>query len=177
MPEQKSQIGCACQNQTPERRICLAKGYYQGTTNIRRLAAYYSIKNRKFIRGYLGGSRVSGSILYRLYEGVYVKFDGEYWTKNDPPNEVQICIVRISCPGEEVSSEIEACAVVKYRSSSWLRQNPEIPPQLIDFDAALPGYHRYPAINFDKIYTEEDHKRLIEFIKAGKYIVEGEENE
>ena len=85
----------AAQNQQNERKMCEVAGRYRSTTNIRLLAALYSIKNRKFVRGFFIGTRVEGEIKYRLYEGVYIKFDADYWSKNDPPYQVNVYIMRI----------------------------------------------------------------------------------
>jgi hypothetical protein len=153
------------------------RGYYQGTTNIRRLLVYYSIKNKKFIRGYISGTRISGSIIYRLYEGTYIRFNAEYWSKSDPPYQLEACLVKIKCPDNRMTIENVACAVIKYRNPRWLMQNPQILPQFFDFASAIPAYHRYPSIDFDRVYSEEEHNKLIEFIQKCMYIVEGEENE
>ena len=177
MPEEKSVQNQAAQNQARERKLCQAWGDFRSTTNIRELEAYYSLVNRKFIRGYYGGTRVGGKISYRLYEGAYIRFDGHVWWKEDPPYRIEACMVRLRCEDGEAELEFVACAVVEYKNPPWLAQNREIPRQFVDFHAAIPCYHCYPAINFSKVYTEEEHRQLVEFILAKKYLVEGEENE
>jgi len=50
------------------------RGWYQGTSNITSFSVVYSIKKRKFVKGYFSGDRVSGDILYKLFPGRYIRF-------------------------------------------------------------------------------------------------------
>jgi hypothetical protein len=72
------------------------KGRYSGTTNQSQLKLLYSIKNRKYIKGYIKGSRVSGDILYSVYPGIYLVIDHFYWNKADPPHSITVSMVKIS---------------------------------------------------------------------------------
>jgi hypothetical protein len=146
------------------------KGSWQGTSNITSLRVLYSIKNRKFIKGYYKGCRGKGEIIYRLLPGTYIYFFYFGWGKTDPPNEIKAEILRLSEQGLQTISK----AIIKFYNSSFLQN---FPPQLLDLYKAKPSYHGYPTISFDKIYSFEENNALIELInRAGEYI-EGDEHE
>jgi len=145
------------------------KGSYQGTSNITALIALYSLKNRKFIKGYLKGCAGKGDIIYRLYPGTYVYLFYFKWNKIDPPNEIKAELLRLGESAQTLSK-----VVIKFYSPDFLKS---FPPQLSDFVKFVPSYHGYPKLNFNKIYTEEENKALLELINKGGEIVEGAEHE
>jgi len=151
------------------------RGWYQGTSNITRLAAVYSTKKRKFVKGYYKGSRTHGDILYKLLPGTYVFFEYFGWWRNDPPREIVATLFRIVRTEEGFRRETIASSVVRFYKEEFLRGLGI--PQLVDFFEARPCYHCFPTLNFDKVYTEEENNRLIEFVMAKKEVIEGEEHE
>jgi hypothetical protein len=151
------------------------RGWYQGTSNITKLAAIYSVKRRKFVKGYYKGSRTHGEILYRLLPGTYVFFEYFSWWRNDPPRELTLTLFRIEKDAEGFRRVVLATSTVKF-------YNPEFLvglgiPQLVDFFDARSHYHAYPTLNFEKIYSEEENEKLLNFVMSGKELVEGEEHE
>jgi hypothetical protein len=153
-----------------EQPFIVFKGSWQGTSNITSLIALYSIKNRKFIKGYLKGYAGKGEIIYRILPGTYVYFFYFGWSKNDPPREVEVELLQISQQGKQTLAKV----VVKFYNGEFLKQ---FPPQLFDFYKAIPPYHGYPSLNFEKVYAEEENNTLIEFIKNQGEYIEGEEHE
>jgi hypothetical protein len=146
------------------------RGSYQGTSNITALRALYSIKNRKFIKGYLDGHRGKGEIIYRLYPGTYIYLFYFGWNKSDPPHELKAELLRLEKQGEQVLAKV----VIKFYKPEFLKN---FPPQLLDFYNAKPSYHGYPAINFNKVYSEEENKALLDFVNQNKEFLEGAEYE
>ena len=146
------------------------KGSYRGTSNITALRALYSIKNRKFIKGYFDGCRGKGEIIYRLYPGTYIYLFYFGWNKTDPPHEINAELLRLEKQGEQTLSKV----VIKFYKPEFLSN---FPPQLFDFYKAIPPYHGYPALNFNKVYSEEENKMLLEFISKGGLYLEGAEYE
>jgi len=141
-------------------------------TNTGRLNLFYSLKNRKFIKGYV--KKVGWEILYRLTPGMYIRLTWDYWTKDDPPNTITAYLGRIICKENNAVFESESITQIKFYSADFLKQFPE---QIRDLYNGRPGYHGTPHIDFNKIYSEQEHQSLIELIKSGKLIIEGEENE
>jgi hypothetical protein len=133
---------------------------------------FYSIKNRKFIRGFFKGDKVSGDILYQLYPGRYIEFDLVAWARNDPPVKIAITLFELSPNGKKRL----ASAVVGFNRYDFI-QNPEIPEQVKDFWAGRPRYHTRPTVSFDKVYSEQEHQKLLDFVLSKKSLIEGEEHE
>jgi hypothetical protein len=147
------------------------KGWYQGTSNITKLAAVYSTKRRKFVKGYLAGSRTHGEILYRLLPGTYVFFEYFGWWRNDPPRELTAKLIAVSKDG---SVKTLAALTIRFYNAEFLAQFPE---QVRDFFNARPGYHTRPSLNFEKVYDEAEHEKLINLIMQNATFVEGGEHE
>ena len=147
------------------------RGWYQGTSNITKLAAVYSVKRRKFVKGFLKGSSTHGDIIYRLLPGTYVFFEYFYWTKADPPRTLTVKLIALGADG---SMKTLAALTIRFYSADFVNQFPE---QVRDFFAARPGYHSRPALNTDKVYTEEENEKLLNLIKQNAEFVEGEEHE
>jgi hypothetical protein len=151
------------------------KGWYQGTSNITKLAAIYSVKNRKFIKGFIKGSRTHGEIHYRLFPGTYAWFEYLGWWRNDPPRELTVSLFRVLKDKEGFRHIVIATAVVKFYKPEFLVSLGI--PQLVDFFEARPHYHSYPSLNFSKTYSEEENKKLLDFILSKREVVEEEEHE
>jgi hypothetical protein len=148
-------------------------GGYQGTSNIHKLRALYSMKKRKFIKGFYKGNRVKGGIFYRVYPGRYIVFYYHSWWQNDPPREMQLSLVNINSE----KTEMIAWVRLEFYKPEFLSSFNL--PQLTDFYDAVPGYHSYPSLNFEKIYSEDENNKLLKFILDNnkKTIREGEEHE
>jgi len=155
-------------------------GEYQGTSNIHVLRALYSIKRRKFVKGFYAGNRVRGDIRYRIYPGRYIIFHYHSWWQQDPPRQLQLHLVDINKKEETkaiASVTVIASVALEFYKPEYLG-NFGI-PHLVDFYDAVPGYHSYPGINFEKVYSEEENEKLLRFILSNnkKVIREGEEHE
>jgi hypothetical protein len=152
--------------------LCERSERFGRFTNTGRLYLFYSLKNRKFIKGYV--KKVGWEILYRLTPGMYIRMSWEYWNKQDPPHVITVYLGKLECQGNNAVFRFESAAQIKFYNAEFLIQFPE---QIRDLYMWRPGYHGVPSVNFDKIYSEEEHRRLIEFIRSNKLIIEGEENE
>jgi len=149
------------------------KGYYQGTTNITHLSLVYSLKNRKFIKGYVDGSSAHGCIHYRLFPGRYIWIGYDYWSKADPPSKIEVTLFSIEEDGKKKDLK---SVYIQFYNYEFLTQ---FPPQIMDVFHARPGYHRKPSLHtlFSKQYSEQDHERLINLLNSSKNYKEGEEHE
>ena len=141
-------------------------------TNTGRLYLIYSLKNRKFVKGLI--RKVGWEISYRLMPGMYIRLTWDYWTKSDPPNTITAYLVKLECRENRATLSTISVTQIKFYNAEFLTQFPE---QIRDLYSWRPGYHGTPSADFNKVYSEEEHQRLIEFIKSGKLIIEGEENE
>jgi len=151
------------------------RGWYQGTSNVTKLAAVYSIKRRKFVKGYYKGSRTHGDILYKLLPGTYIFFEYLGWWHNDPPREIVVTLFRITRTEEGFKRERIASSIIRFYKEDFPKGLGI--PQIVDFFEARPYYHSFPTLNFDKVYTEEENEKLLNFVMARREIVEGEEHE
>jgi hypothetical protein len=148
------------------------KGHYGGTTNKKALRLLYSIKNRKFIKGYVSGDRVGGDINYRIYPGIYLVFDYYYWNKQDPPAVITIWKVQIN---KQKVTELKKWEI-KFYDYHKLEQ---LPRQIWDFWYNHPGYHSGIDIRelTQKVYSEEENQKLLQLIESEQVQIEGEEHE
>jgi hypothetical protein len=151
------------------------RGWYQGTSSITHLSALYSLSRRKFIKGYYAGDRVSGDIKYKLFPGKYIRFTLFSWWRMDPPRKLTISLIEIERDGKEVREKVLATVTIKFYNSEFLQTIGV--PQVIDFYKARPGYHSRPGLDFAKVYSEEEHEKLLRLIASSPEIVEGEEHE
>ncbi len=162
---------------------CSVKGEYQGTTNIRRLELWYSLKNNKWIKGYVQGNRVRGSVLYALFPGRYVKCSLFYWNKQDPPHMLT-CYEVVLIPEKDASGkdscreEVEHSASVAFyeRESGAAKLKEMGLPMLADLVMWLPGYHSGLGRGiFDLKYDSTATQKLLEWIRSGESWAEGAE--
>ena len=164
---------------------CSVKGEYQGTTNIRRLELWYSLKNNKWIKGYVQGNRVRGDVLYSLFPGRYVKCSLFYWSKQDPPYtlscyEVVLIPEDVSEKDSRCREEIEHSASVRfYERESGVAKLKEMGlPMLADLVMWLPGYHSGLGRGiFDLKYDSTATQKLLEWIRSGESWAEGAEHD
>jgi hypothetical protein len=152
------------------------RGSWQGTTNITYLRALYSVKRRKFVKGFFEGSRPRGDIVYRVLPGTYVVFDYFGWWRNDPPRQMRIEKIHLSKQGEERVVKSLARVDIKFYSKDgeFLKQ---FPPQVVDFFNARPRYHSRPSLDFEKAYSEQENQELLALLERGGEYVEGAEHE
>jgi len=67
------------QGENPEVNTCTVITEYQGTTNVRKVEAVFSLKKNKFIRPIKQeGDRVAGKYVYELYPGKYIEVGYKY---------------------------------------------------------------------------------------------------
>jgi len=149
------------------------KGGYQGTTNVRRLSLLYSLKNRKFIKGYVDGTSTHGDIIYRVYPGRYLKISYNYWNKDDPPKRLEIELIQVK---EDGSVKILKETRIEFYDESFLDR---FPSQLRDLYERRPHYHAKPYLQplFEKVYSEEENSMLLSLLDKANVIREGEEHE
>jgi hypothetical protein len=157
-------------------KLCEVKTEYGRWTNTGRYALLYSVKNNKFIRGFMEKSGYGGYIRYRLYPGTYLLFEWSYWNKSDPNHRVQISLIRLTedCRYEYVATN--SLAFDNVEKTVEMLRNMGLEP-VADFIAWRPGYHGRPAVDFTKTYPPEVTLKLIEWVKAGVEYVEGAEFE
>jgi hypothetical protein len=146
------------------------EGKYRGTLSIRYLKLLYSIKNRKFIKGYLRGDRVEGKVLYRIYPGTYIMFEYFYWCKNDPPRKITISKVAISKEETKIINQ----TIIKFYNDEFVKQFPQ---QVVDLFNARPRYHSLRMVDFNKVYSDEENQKLLQLVVENKEIIEGEEHQ
>jgi hypothetical protein len=171
MPEQKPA-------KPAQRKICVAEGYYSSTANTQSLMLIYSLKNRKFIRGRFSiAHNSSGKIWYMLYEGRYLIFDYDACWERDPRHRIVVELHEIRCDVEDARFELLARATIEFNNLEWLMRQHDIPEPVKDFATWLPGYHSRPVANFNKIYSETEHIKLLELVLTERHIREGEKNE
>jgi len=159
------------------RKVCTIETEYVATWNYRALEAFYSLRSRKFIRGRYVGLGLCGKILYKLYEGMYIRFTGGGSLRLDSQSRIDVCLVRVSCQDNKTSIEEVACAVVEYESPWWLKTSVMIPRQVFDFFEALPSYRCYPRLDTYRVYSLGQHIELLKFIQSGKRVREEREDE
>ena len=149
------------------------RGHYQGTTNIRRLSLLYSLKSKKFIKGYVDGSSTKGDVVYRVYPGRYLRIKYKYWSRADPPRKVEVQLIQVR---EDGSVKVLREAKIEFYDPEFLSR---FPPQLKDLYERCPHYHSKPYLKplFEKVYSEEENVMLLSLLDKANIIREGEEHE
>jgi hypothetical protein len=143
-------------------------GGYCATTNKRYIRVLYSINKNKFVKGYFKGDRVSGDIVYNIFPGRYIVIVASNYPKLDPPKDVKAMLVSFSKEGKmDVLKE----RTVKFYSEDFLRSL-NLPPQLLHVWEYVPGYHAGKAFDFNKVFSEEETRRLLEWIDGVEDVVE-----
>jgi len=137
-------------------------------------AAVYSLKRRKFVKpASIVKVCADYKVQYRLLPGRYLIFRYSYWSKRHPPR--RITVAHFIVEGGKSAKELGGVQI-EFEKGEFLRG---FPPQVVDFFEARPGYHGRPAwlSLSEKVYTEEEHARLLELVAKGARFIEGEENE
>jgi len=171
-PAEKAGVAAAGLGVTPA-EVCFERcGAF---TNTAHFAAIYSLKKRKFVRpAAVVKICADYTVKYRLLPGHYLLFRYSYWSKRHPPRRIIVApfVVKDSANAQE----LESCLIIEFEKKEYLER---FPPQIADFFQARPAYHGRPAwlALAEKIYTEEEHTRLLELLAKGAHFVEGEENE
>ncbi len=170
-------------NMEVKQPICAPETEWYGKSNTMRFGLIYSLKNHKWIKGYINGTRSGGTIAYSLFPGRYVRCRLSYWNKEDPPFYIRCELIALK-PVEEngkitcVEEEISAANARFYTRESGVNYFKSIGLEMIaDLISWAPSYHGYPAVNFSKVYTQELTDNLVNWVLSKAYWVEGEENE
>ncbi|MEM4976312.1 MAG: hypothetical protein QXT64_03190 [Desulfurococcaceae archaeon] len=144
--------------------------WFRGT-NTGEGAAYFSLTRKKFIKPRAHwGARTE--FYYTLFPGRYLYLSWSYWNKQDPPHVIIVSLVEVKEKDGKLVEENKKAAM--WRIS---RNYAFINPILQDFFAARPGYHGWPHLSFDKVYSESDVAELLQYIENDYEFTEGEEHE
>ena len=155
-------------------KLCTAYGEYRGTTNIKYVYAYFSLKRFKFIKpAQRSGDRVVGKYEYSLYPGQYVLIGYDSRSKEEPPRTVIAQLITID---NECKEHYGDATIIRFEHFEWFNAQ-DLPTPLKDIVNWAPSYHSPPNINFEKVYSEEDVKKLLEMIRQRIRVTEGEEHE
>ena len=152
---------------------------YEATskTNIYHVELLFSIKKRKFVKPILMKHL---KLWYKVLPGTYIKISSEGRRRATEYNIVLKLIklerddkwgVRedlINSAAIFVSSDIDKNDFSKVNNNELIRDIVNVIP---------PPYHGYPAIDFNKIYKEEDVRYILDLINSNKmiYLYEVEE--
>jgi len=155
-------------------QLCTVESSYQGTTHVKYVYAYFSIKRGKFIKPMRGtGDRVMGKYIYELYPGQYILIGYDSRSKEEPPRMVIAQLVTID---NECKEHYGDALIIRFENFEWIEKQ-DLPAMLKDIVHWAPGYHSRPNIDFNKVYSESETQRLIEMIRQKVRITEGEEHE
>ena len=155
-------------------KLCTVEGSYQGTTNVKYVYVFFSIKRNKFIRPMRRtGDRVIGKYEYSLYPGNYLLIGYDSRSKEEPPRTVIAQLVTID---DNCNVHYGDSAIIRFEKIEWFNAQ-DLPQILKDIVNWAPGYHSPPNINFGKVYNEDDVKKLLEMVTKKVRVTEGEEHE
>ena len=155
-----------------QKLVKLMGGAFRGSNTGYMNDIMFSIKNRKFIKGFRKG-RCNWYIHYRLFPATYLRFTLRHWSRQKPTDSVTVELVRVRENG----------SVVVLKSALWrfnytLTDVNELPEIVRDFALARPAYHGPPTIDFSKIYSEDAVNEVLAYLKEqGSEIVIGAEHE
>ena len=159
------------QTQT-QKLVKLVGGSFRGSNTGYMNDIMFSIKNRKFIKGFRKG-RCNWYIHYRLFPATYLRFSWRHWNKQKPTDSVLVELVRVR----------EDASVVVLKSATWrfnytLSDINKLPEIVRDFALARPAYHGPSTIDFSKIYSEDAVNEILSYLREqGNEIVIGIEHE
>ena len=150
-----------------EKAVVELKLTNSGFTSTYQMHLLFSLVKRKFIKPVRA---LDLSFYYRVLEGRYLFFAcSGRWSE---PMRIKAAVVTVQ-PSAWESGKIKEekwCHI--YADKEHIDR---VPNELVrDVVMARPGYHRYPRIDFDKIYSEETVKEVLDLIAQGKtvYFVE-----
>jgi hypothetical protein len=135
----------------------------EGYCDVNKADLFYSVVNRKYIRGEIHGNNVT----YKLQPGRYVEIVYHRNWFIDPPKEVSAALIEIS---DDIYLEAVSC--IAYYNSKFVLENQEIPPQIKDLVQVKDVMHGSVVVLFNKIYSEDENEALLKFILNKKEIVE-----
>jgi hypothetical protein len=135
--------------------------------------AYFSIKQRKFIRPFVKWG-ANTYFKYKLLPGKYILLIWAYWSRDDPPHVIDASLVQIQ-PSPYGGLEQKTLASSKWNISKDYKFENEILNDFFSF--RVTSYHGTPSPNFDKIYSQEQVDQLLELIQKQIVFTEGEEME
>jgi hypothetical protein len=159
---------------TTNTKLCTVEGGYQGTTHIKYVYAYFSIKRNKFIKPMRGsGDRVVGKYMYELFPGQYVLIGYDSRSREEPPRTVIAQLITID---NECKEHYGDATIIRFENFEWFEKQ-DLPQMLKDIVHWAPGYHSAPSIDFNKVYSETDTQRLLSMITQKLRMTEGEEHE
>jgi len=155
-------------------KVCVVEGGYQGTTRVRYVYVFFSVKKNKFIRPMRRiGDRVAGKYIYELYPGSYLLLGYDSRSREEPPS---VLIAQLVTIDNECNVHYGESAIIRFEHIEWIEKQ-DLPAMLKDIVHWAPGYHSPPKIDFNKVYSEDDVQKLLEMIRQKVRITEGEEHE
>jgi len=137
----------------------------RGKADINNADLFYSVVNRKFVRGIIHGN----SVFYKLYPGEYIEM---IYYKNwfyNPPSEISAVLIEVS---DDLYLKAVSCIV--YSNSEFVLENKEIPLQIKDLVEVKDVKYRSIVELFDRTYDESENEKLLKFVLSKKEIVESE---
>jgi len=162
------------QSQNTQNHVCTTESGYQGTTHVKYVYVFFSIKKRKFIKPMRGtGDRVIGKYIYELFPGQYILIGYDSRSKEEPPRTIIAQLVNID---NDCNVHYGDSAIIRFENFEWIGKQ-DLPAMLKDIVNWAPGYHSAPSIDFNKVYDGNDTQRLLEMIRQKVRITEGEEHE
>lgn len=144
------------------------KFYNTRYTNTGETTVLFSIKNKKFIKPFLTDK--GKTYIYKIYQGKYIMLSWKFWAKQNPPHTITLQLIHIlSNNNIKILEETSFIVTKDYVFNNQI---------LNDFFSARPEYHNAPSIDFNKIYTEEEVKQILDFLQKSneKTIIENSEN-
>ena len=155
-------------------KLCTVYGEYRGTTNVKYVYVYFSVKRNKFIKPIRRtGDRVVGKYEYSLYPGSYVLIGYDSRSKEEPPRTVIAQLVTID---DNCNIHYGDALIIKFEHFEWIEKQ-DLPQILKDIVNWAPSYHSPPSIDFNKTYPLDDVQKLLEMIRQRIRVTEGEEHE
>ena len=167
-PNQKST------GKTQLQKLCTIEGGYQGTTHVKYVYVFFSVRKNKFIKPMRRiGDRVVGKFIYELYPGQYILIGYDSRSKEEPP---RVLIAQLVTIDNECKEHYSEALIIRFENFEWVEKQ-DLPQMLKDIVNWVPGYHSPPNIDFNKVYSEVDVQRLLSMIAQKLRITEGEEHE
>ena len=155
-------------------KTCTVEGGYQGTTRVRYVYVFFSVKKNKFIKPMRRiGDRVTGKYIYELYPGQYILIGYDSRSSEEPPS---VLIAQLVTIDNECNVHYGESVIIRFENFEWVEKQ-DLPAMLKDIVHWTPGYHSPPSIDFNKVYSETDTQRLLLMITQKLRMTEGEEHE
>jgi hypothetical protein len=159
------------EEQTPQ--FYEAKTEWGMWTNTGSGGAYFSIKQRKFIKPFVEWG-ADTTFKYKLLPGKYILLIWSYWSRDDPPHTIQASLVQIQ-PSKYGGLEQKTLATSRWNITRNFKFSNEILDDFFNF--RVRSYHGTPSPKFSKVYPQEQVDQLIQLIESRINFTEGEEVE